>query len=298
MEEKKKIVCPLCGCAEFSIKYVAQQQIVDPKLLYGAASGIKGTQTLVSCKSCELLYENPRYDEEIITTAYKDCDDVSHDSQHDMRVKSFYNALKKNEKYLPVKGSKVLDIGTAGGAFIVAGKQFGYNVIGMEPSSVLVAEGKSKGLDILQGTIELNEFLDNSFDMVCLWDVIEHLCDPNAAMKEVARLLKPGGIVLVNYPNIGTWAASVFGKNFWWLISVHLVHFSPKTMQLLLSRNGFEQISSKKYSQVLELGYLIDMAVHLGVPLSRLGRAVLPSFIKKLPIHYYASQTTAIAKLL
>lgn len=295
--KKQNIPCPLCNSAKFQIKYWPSHDVSDPQILYGAASGLKGTQTLVLCENCGLLYENPRFSEKVIIDAYKACDDVSHDSQHAMRVKSFLDALEKNKSSLPPKGAKVLDIGTAGGAFLVAGHRFGYRVSGMEPSAALVEAGQKKGLDLVQGTIENNTFKDNSFDMVCLWDVLEHLCDPNAAVQEVARLLKPGGTVLINYPDVGTLPAKFFGKNFWWLISVHLVHFSPKTIDYLLSRNGFEVVSSAKYNQALELGYLADMAVHLGVPFSRFGRALLPKIIKKMPLKYWASQTTAIGRL-
>lgn len=57
-------------------------------------------------------------------------------------------------------------------------EQFGYDAYGMEPSADLVARGKARGLNIEQGTIENHSFEYGSFDMVCLWDVIEHLPDP------------------------------------------------------------------------------------------------------------------------
>ena len=296
MLKKENIFCPICNSDQFKIKYLPSVEINDPKILYGAASGIPGSQTIVECQDCGLLYENPRYAESIILEGYTESNDEGHDSQYSMRIKSFYDALIKNRNYLPPKGSKILDIGTAGGAFLDAAKKFGYDAWGMEPSAYLVERGKDRGLQIEQGIIESHTFEKNSFDMVCLWDVIEHLTDPKGSLEKVKELLKPNGILLINYPDISTWQAKIFGKRFWWIISVHLTHFSPKTIKKICSLTGYEVISFKPYWQTLEFGYLADMAAHFKVPFAKIIASRLPKFIKKIPFPYYASQTTAIAR--
>ena len=295
--EKKELLCPLCGSDDYETKYEPWVDVSDPQLLYGAASGIAGTQHIVECRSCSLLYENPRYEDSVILRGYMESDEAGHDSQYPMRVRSFLSALKKNREFIPDPGSKVLDIGTAGGAFLDAAAEFGYDAWGMEPSAFLVEQGKKRGLQIEQGTIEDNRFEKYSFDMVCLWDVIEHLTDPKESLEAIRELLKPNGILLINYPDIGTWQARLFGKKFWWIISVHLTHFSRSTIRDICLRTGYEAIHFRPYFQTLEFGYLADMAVHLNVPLARLGRSLLPAFVRRIPIPYYASQTTSIARL-
>ena len=84
---------------------------------------------------------------------YMESDEEGHDSQYPMRVK-FLKRSKKNKNFIPGAGSKVLDIGTAGGAFLDAAKVYGYDAWGMEPSAYLVRQGKKRGLQIEQGTIE------------------------------------------------------------------------------------------------------------------------------------------------
>lgn len=294
--KKISINCPVCNSLNYKLKYTPWVYVDDPNILYGAASGIPGAQTLVSCIDCDLLYENPRFPDEIILRGYTESNDEGHDSQHQMRVKSFQKALEKNEKFLPAKGSKVLDIGTAGGAFLDAAKNFGYEAWGMEPSLYLTERGKERGLKILQGTIDSNDFEKSSFDLICLWDVIEHLTKPRESLEKIYELLKPNGILLINYPDISTWQAKIFGKRFWWIISVHLTHFSPKTIKKICEFTGFEIQSFQSYWQILEFGYLAKMAIHFKVPFAKLGEAILPQFIKRIPLPYYASQTTAIAK--
>jgi len=295
--KKLPVECPVCDGKKSAILYEPWVDIDDPVQLYGAASGVQGTQTLVTCTDCGMIFENPRYPESVIIQGYMSSDEAGHDSQRSMRVASFYNALKANRANLPKPGAKVLDIGTAGGAYLEAAAKFGYDAWGMEPSQMLVAEGKKRGLKIEQGTIDKHKFEPGTFDMVSLWDVLEHVVDAKACLRECRRLLKPDGTLLINYPDIGTWQAKMAGKKFWWILSVHIHHFDHKSIEEICKRTGFKVIAQKPYWQTLEFGYLEGMAAHLKVPLAGLAHKLTPGFIQRIPLPYYASQTTAIARL-
>jgi 2-polyprenyl-3-methyl-5-hydroxy-6-metoxy-1,4-benzoquinol methylase len=289
--------CPVCSSSKQEVKFEPWVIENDPAKLYGAASGIPGTQHLVTCLDCGMIYESPRYDAKTIIQGYMASQEGDHDSQYHMRVYSFLQALKKQTKRIPPPGSKVLDIGTAGGAFLDAAKQYGYDAYGMEPSEDLVERGKARGLKIEQGTIESHDFETGSFDMVCLWDVIEHLPEPKAALVMIKKLLKPYGILLINFPDIGTTQAKLVGKKFWWILSVHLHHFTRKSIADICQRTGFEAFHFQRYWQTLEFGYLEGMAVHYKIPLTALITRLTPNFIQRIPIPYYASQTTALARI-
>ncbi|GAB4431859.1 MAG: methyltransferase domain-containing protein [bacterium] len=297
MAEKIEVSCPVCDSRDYKVLYEPWVMEDDPVKLYGAATGIQGTQRIVKCTKCGMIYENPRFPKDVILSGYIETEQSLHDSQYKNRVKSFYNALRKLEDKLPPKGSKILDIGTAGGAFLDAAKQFGYIAYGLEPSAYLSQEGKKRGLNIEQGTIDENPFPEKSFDMVCLWDVIEHLVDPKKDLLKIRKLLKNDGILLINYPDIGTWMAKLFGRRFWWIISVHLHHFDRKTISEICKLTGFEVFYIKPYWQILDLGYLFDMAIRYEVPFAKFIKGILPDFIKNIPIPYYASQTTVLARL-
>ncbi|MBC7456937.1 MAG: class I SAM-dependent methyltransferase [Bdellovibrionaceae bacterium] len=297
MQKRIPHPCPVCNSTNEKVFLQPTVDESDPAKLYGAASGIPGTQRLVQCQNCEMIYESPRYDAATIVQGYMSSQEAGHDSQYPMRVKSFFLTLKKLANRIPGKGAKVLDIGTAGGAFLDAAAQYGFDAFGMEPSADLVARGQARGLKIQQGTIESHKFAPSSFDMVCLWDVIEHLPDPKFALEEVKKLLKPDGILLINYPDIGTWQAKLAGKKFWWILSVHLHHFTRRTIFDICKRTGFDAFHFQRYWQVLEFGYLERMAVHYKIPLTKFITNWTPQFIQRIPLPYYASQTTALARI-
>lgn len=294
---KSKIDCPICDSKAQSLLYRPWVSVDDPVKLYGAASGIQGTQTIVKCDDCSMIFESPRYPEEVILQGYMSAENEGHDSQFKMRVESFFRTLNKLKNLLPKPQSRVLDIGTAGGAFLEAAQRFGYNIEGLEPSMNLVENGKARGFQIFQGTIATNSLPEKSYDMVCLWDVIEHVCNPKNDLIKIRNLLKPDGILFINYPDIGTLPAKLAGKKFWWILSVHLHHFDRNSIREIAKRSGYEVVAFKPYWQTLQLGYLFHIAAHLKVPLAGFIEKILPNFIKKIPVSYYASQTSAILKI-
>src|SRR5581483_4774017 len=112
---KSSVPCPVCDSTRYEVVYEPWVEAHDPTVLYGAASGIQGTQRLVRCVDCGMMYENPRFPDDVILTGYVSSGESGHDSQYPMRVRSFARALAKLESRLPPKGARVLDIGTAGG---------------------------------------------------------------------------------------------------------------------------------------------------------------------------------------
>lgn len=293
---REHVLCPVCDCEGYTILYEPEVDIQDPMKLYGAASGVPGTQRLVRCQDCGMIYENPRFPAEVILQGYALAVESGHDTQYRMRVKSFNRALRRLSGFLPGTGARVLDIGTAGGAFLEAATEFGYEAVGLEPCHFLVEQAVKRGLNVMRGTLSDHSFKPGSFDLVCLWDVLEHLTDPKGALLEIRPLLKPGGILLINYPDIGTWQAKIAGRRFWWLLSVHLHYFTRATLKELCSRNGFTAFQFRRYWQTLELGYLQELATLYRVPLARLLYNLTPGFIHRFPLSYYASQFTALAR--
>lgn len=293
---REPVVCPLCDGHRFQVYLEPSVLVSDPALLYGAASGLRGTQRLVRCTTCDLIYENPRFPESVILAGYTGADDDGHDSQFEVRVRSFEKAMRSLGARIPQPPARVLDIGTAGAAFLKAAGNLGYQGFGLEPSRVLVQNARRRGLEVVRGTLDDHVLPKASFDLVCLWDVLEHVIRPRDALVAAGELLRPEGVLLVNYPDIGTLQARLAGPRFWWLLSVHTQHFDRRTIRNILQRTGFDAFHFQRYWQTLEFGYLEAIAGKIGVPGANFIARVTPESIRRLPLPYYASQTTVLAK--
>lgn len=290
------VKCNICNSDDFEVVINPDKRVKKVKIL-SASGGVRGTQTIVKCNKCGLVYVNPRIDGKTVVKAYEDGVDSLYISQADQRVETFSHAIKILDQYVPKKG-KVLDVGAAAGFFMQAAKKDGWKVDGVEPSQQLTKWGSSKfGFRIRQGTLSANKLRAGTYDAVTMWDVLEHVPDPLTELIECKRVLKKGGIILINYPNYGSKLARLAGKYWWFLLSVHLYYFTPDTIAKTLKKAGFRLVHTQHHWQTLRLGYLFKMVGLYSKGLSRLGeKACRILGIYELPIPYYASQETVIAK--
>ena len=95
-----------------------------------------------------------------------------------------------------------------------------------------------------------------SCDVATLWDVLEHTPDPKAVLVECRRALKPDGLLVVNYPDIGSLVARMMRRKWVFLISVHLYYFTLPTIGRMLELTGFHVIEHWQHWQRLGLGYI------------------------------------------
>lgn len=152
--------------------------------------------------------------------------------------------LDREYRHLPRfqgKGEKVLDIGCGDGAFLKRAAQIGWEAWGVEPDAKAAAS--LSGFKVLQGSLPNIPLPDASFDYITLSHVIEHLHDPVAALKEIHRLLKPGGQVWIATPNIESLAHRLFSTN--WIaiqLPTHLVLFNRRAMLKGLASAGFQRV--------------------------------------------------------
>jgi 2-polyprenyl-3-methyl-5-hydroxy-6-metoxy-1,4-benzoquinol methylase len=295
----EKVPCNICGSWEVSVKYEGTTDPDTEKLVrsYSASGNFVSKERLVECKSCHLVFTSPRLHRDLILKSYTEAEDPMYVSQADGRIKSFERCLDAVEKLSP-RGGNVLDVGAAAGFFLTVAKNRGWKTYGIEPSKYLSAYGNEKyDVNIHCGTLETAPALDQPMDVVTLWDVLEHTFDPKDVLKRCNAYLKPDGIVVINYPNISNWMAKLAGRNYWFIISVHLYYFVPKTIKLLLEDAGFEVVEDAPHFQWLEFGYLIH---RLGAYLPKASKwmGALSKTLKtdNTLIPYFAAQTRVIAR--
>jgi SAM-dependent methyltransferase len=144
-----------------------------------------------------------------------------------------------------------LDIGTNMGFFLRHTRNRRWTVTGVEPSPTLSELARRHfGLNVITGFLDDVKFPDESFDIVAMTDVFEHIVDPKAMLREVRRILKPNGIVFVKVPNglfnlLKLRVLRIIGRSRDFDIFdsyEHVVHYSSKTLETMLVRGGFHVI--------------------------------------------------------
>ncbi len=294
----EEVACNLCGSAEYRVIYPATPRDTTDLATEFRSSGDEPLkERLVACSRCGLQFVSPRLRSDFILAGYSEGTDELFVSQAAARERTFARALKLIEKHTPGRGS-LLDIGTAAGSFIHTAAAHGWSVSGCEPNRWLCDWGrKNYGLDIKAGTVFDQHYPDNAFDVVTIWDVLEHVEDPKRFLAECHRILKPGGLLVVNYPDIGSWIARLMGRRWVFLVSVHLYYFTRGTMSELLQRTGFEVTDIRPHVQWLESQYVLRRAEPLAGRLARgLGAVMSAVGLGQFHAPYWIGQTLVIAR--
>ena len=137
----------------------------------------------------------------------------------------------------------LLDIGCSSGALLRSAKRHGFEAEGVEPAPQAAEFAANSGLKVFQGYLQDARYPASRFDAVTLMEVIEHLPDPSALLKEVWRVLKPNGVLVVGTGNGTSWTVQLVGAR-WGYFRVsehggHISFFNPASLGLLAQRCGF-----------------------------------------------------------
>ncbi len=155
---------------------------------------------------------------------------------HWVRSYSLQNKMQLINKQI-VKGS-LLDIGCGTGDFLTVAQQHGWKTIGIEPNLEARKIANNKNNNQVFDVSQMDNFKTESFDVITLWHVLEHLPNLEAQVKIFTKLLKPNGILIIAVPNYNSFDAQHY-KQFWAAFDVprHLWHFSQKSIALLFKEN-------------------------------------------------------------
>ncbi|MEW5896864.1 MAG: class I SAM-dependent methyltransferase [Nanoarchaeota archaeon] len=291
--------CNLCGSNNFKIIYKSKYENEtqeDLKIKFRSSGDEKLIDQVVICNNCGLIYLNPRIKQNLIIEGYSGGSDETFVSQAKGREITFNKSLKFIEKFQ--KKGKILDIGTAGGSFLHVAKRRGWEVYGIEPNKWCCEWGKKNyGIDIKPGTIFDNKFQNNFFDVVCLWDVLEHTPEPKKVLEECNKILKNDGLLVVNYPDVGSIITKIMKRKWVFFLSVHLYYFTRETISLILNKTGFKIIKIKPHFQKLPFGYLLFRMKAYNKTISLIGEKFSQFFhLNNLQFPYWLGQTVVIAR--
>lgn len=145
----------------------------------------------------------------------------------------------------------LLEIGCGRGEFLTRMQRLGWRVSGIDPDPAAVASARqSPGLDLRCGSLDEIGFPANSFHVITMNHVIEHVHDPLKLLQECRRILRPGGKIVLTTPNTWSWGHKLFTSHWRGLEPPrHLMLFSPPAMQECADRSGFETVTLRSISR-------------------------------------------------
>lgn len=228
--------CNLCGTAQWTNLFTV------PDFLLGREDV---QATFVKCAQCGLIYQNPRPTPEEMGRHYpseyelfSSAPDSTNTSW--MLSRAVHYGMGKRAAFVTrhKKAGRLLDVGCAIGSFMNEMRQRpDWEVEGIEVSEVASRIARERyGLPVRTGTLEQAQLPSDCFDVVTMWDVLEHVHDPKATLREVRRILKPSGVLVARVPNASGWDARIFGR-YWAGFEPprHLYVFTPRVLGKILS---------------------------------------------------------------
>ncbi|REJ82296.1 MAG: class I SAM-dependent methyltransferase [Bacteroidetes bacterium] len=207
-------------------------------------SALKGYEFhgLAYCSSCGMVFHRHVVPEEILQkhyTAYPESDLPS-----DVTVKRYNEILDRLEHQR--KNNTILDVGCGEGYFLEEALKRGWDAYGTEYAERYVKNCSDKGIKMRSGKLQVQDFKDLKFDVICSFEVIEHIQNPQEEIRIFNKLLRDGGIVYLTTPNFNSISRNLLGEK-WNIISVpdHLAYYTPKTLTRLFKECGFRKLQIK-----------------------------------------------------
>lgn len=155
----------------------------------------------------------------------------------------------------------LLDVGCDHGFFLDDARRYGYRVTGVEPSGRGRRYAQSIGLQVHESINTLSD----SFDVVTMWHVLEHIPDPRGFLSQLSRHMNAESVLFVRVPDFGHYVSKLFrDKWIWFQPQHHAVHYTKQTLRLVLERSGFtvdvveqrrpnNRLTSKSYRQAIKV---------------------------------------------
>lgn len=234
--EVEIVLCPLCNGSKHKLIYTE-----------------RGALNIVRCLNCSLIYVSPRLrspdriyhgDAKVY---FEEAKLIFSGKAKHHRDSNYLRDLELIKKYKP--SGKFLDIGTNMGFFLRMAKGGNWDLYGVEPSPSLSEIAREYfGLNIKTAYLENAGFKNDSFDVITMTDVFEHITEPAKMLSEIRRILKPDGILFIKVPN-GLFNLFKYGlikltgrlKDYDIFDSYeHVVHYSGDSLKEMLGKHGFK----------------------------------------------------------
>ena len=252
----------------------------DASVYQCTSTGHRTHGRILKCLHCGLAFNETRHNADQIIEFYADVEDQTYLKNIDSRFLTFRHNFAKLKSFLPPTG-KLLDIGSYCGVSLKVAGEYGYNTLGLEPSKWAARYSEEVMQEkVFRGILKDLPEEAGPFDIVTMWDVLEHVPHPLEELKRIHSRLKPGGIFAFSTLNIDNWYPKIMRKRWPWYMDMHLYYFTRDSMRQLLDQAGLDLIHQQSYTHIITFEYFLLKLDALGIPGARFFSAV----VKKTPL--------------
>jgi 2-polyprenyl-3-methyl-5-hydroxy-6-metoxy-1,4-benzoquinol methylase len=237
------------------------------------------------CEACGFGWVSPRLTEDGLASMYgddsywrsespKSLGYGDYRSQQTLYLKTFKQRLRFALRGGGPRGGKALDVGCAAGFCMLAMSELGFEAHGVEISAEIARHAQEElGFETVHvGTLATSPHAPSSFDLITMWDVVEHVVDPRALLLRALELLKPDGLLVLETQNIDSAFARLLGPRWHhYKHREHIYHFTPATITSLLESAGFvvEKLTPRYGGKHVSFEFIAERAGRLHPVLSR-----------------------------
>lgn len=237
-----EVSCPLCGQSQYQYFLSCKDFTVSHE-----------TFKLVECINCKFLITNPRPRQEKIGSYYQSDAYISHTTSSKNIFEIIYRLarlytlqwkVKLVKKHSSVSQPKILDYGCGTGNFLSSCQKAGCEITGIEPSSIAIKNSDQNIKSYINTS--LDQLTDETYDIITLWHVLEHLDKPIETITQLLSRLNSNGTIFIAVPNCKSEDAKIY-KEFWAAYDMprHYWHFSQENMRMLANKFSLHIIETK-----------------------------------------------------
>ncbi|MDQ6775802.1 MAG: class I SAM-dependent methyltransferase [Actinomycetota bacterium] len=252
--------CPMCGYEQFRTAFEEPPYSVR------------------RCERCGVGWVSPRLREDGLAAIYQD---DSYWRSPSPRIQGYADYRADERLYLDTfrrrlsfalrdgpQSGRALDVGLAAGFCMVVLRERGFETHGVEVSETIGRHARDHfGFDTVHfGTLESSPYPDHHFDLITMWDVVEHVVDPGALLRKAAQLLAPGGLLVMETQDIDSRFARTLGPRWHhYKHAEHIYHFTPPSVTTLLHDSGFEtlKLTHRYGGKYVSMGFIAERAARL-----------------------------------
>jgi SAM-dependent methyltransferase len=256
----REMHCVTCGQREYVVRYEARLPDLERLDFSARRAGEHCHPRIVECAHCGQIYSNPYFGDGLIADLYRSAKYID-EPQLDNMARDYLREFEAAVGDRPKDGLRVLEVGCANGFFLRRLHQQGYRSLqGIEPGQEAVALAPQEVRPFIRNDFfGPASFPPSSFDVVCCFQVMDHMIDPAAFVQAVFRVLDTGGLFLAVNHDIRSAMTRFLGERSPMYDVEHIFLFDRSTISRLLASNGFEVVECRSLYNSYTFDYALKM---------------------------------------